>query len=343
MHHLLIDTCIWLDIVRDHRKRTLLTIIEELIKTNELTLIVPQIVFDEFIRNKEPAFKKHRKGSSSLLKDARELAEIYETGESRTELMHRLNDLRYRLPILSDKANDSIRRTENLFNDSKILETTEAILLRAGARALNGKAPCHTEKNSFADAVIIETYGDYIRANKAAGDRFYFVSSNITDFSLMNGNNKLPHPDLADLFTRHRSRYFINLEEAVRKIHPQYGSEPLLQVPWMWEPRSLDAMYLNIHELMEKIWYNRHQNLKYKITTGKVKLVDKETLPIKDHEKRPVQKGVWKGALASAKKVERRYGKENLGPWNDFEWGMMNGKLSALRWVLGDEWDFLDT
>jgi hypothetical protein len=28
---------------------------------------------------------------------------------------------------------------------------------------------------------------------------------------------------------------------------------------------------------------------------------------------------------------------------SDFDWGYMQGKFSALRWVLGSEWDFLDT
>ena len=44
-------------------------------------------------------------------------------------------------------------------------------------------------------------------------------------------------------------------------------------------------------------------------------------------------------------RVEKKYGKRKLRNYyhNDFEWGMLNGKFSALRWVMGSEWDFLDT
>lgn len=34
--------------------------------------------------------------------------------------------------------------------------------------------------------------------------------------------------------------------------------------------------------------------------------------------------------------MRERYG-DDIGPWDDWGWGFVNGKLSALRWVLGDE------
>ncbi len=46
--------------------------------------------------------------------------------------------------------------------------------------------------------------------------------------------------------------------------------------------------------------------------------------------------------IAAMKRAEKEYPEER-GPWDDFEWGMLNGKLSAIRWMLGDEWDMLDT
>lgn len=93
------------------------------------------------------------------------------------------------------------------------------------------------------------------------------------------------------------------------------------------ENRSNDEVEEAIGELLDKVWYNRHQNLKYRVEN-----FDEE-----------INKEIWEGALRAAKKVESEYGIENLGPWDDFEWGMINGKLSALRWFFGDEWDMLDT
>jgi hypothetical protein len=83
----------------------------------------------------------------------------------------------------------------------------------------------------------------------------------------------------------------------------------------------------SLDEFTDRIWYNRHQLLKFRITN---KLVS-------------VAPHIWQGALKSAKEVEKKYGRKNLGPYSDFDWGMLNGKLSALRWILGDDWDMLDT
>ena len=80
-----------------------------------------------------------------------------------------------------------------------------------------------------------------------------------------------------------------------------------------------------------------------KIADGETKVVEKETLPVADHRRRPIQRDVLKMARQAAARLEKKYGPEDLGPWDDFEWGMINGKLSALRWVLGDGWDMLDT
>ena len=93
------------------------------------------------------------------------------------------------------------------------------------------------------------------------------------------------------------------------------------------EPRSIDEIVDAVGVFLDKVWFDRHLSLRYRIETG-METVDPE---------------IWKGALNSAQKVIDKYGEENLGPYSDFEWGMLNGKLSALRWVLGDDWDMLDT
>ncbi len=95
----------------------------------------------------------------------------------------------------------------------------------------------------------------------------------------------------------------------------------------LFEERTEEEILEAVDELTDKVWYNRHQEAKEQIEAGEEE----------------VDPGIWKQALAKAKEVEEKYGLENLGPYDDFEWGMLNGKLSALRWLIGFEWDMLDT
>jgi hypothetical protein len=101
--------------------------------------------------------------------------------------------------------------------------------------------------------------------------------------------------------------------------------------------RSITDISDSIEELIDKVWYNRHKVREEAIEAGHIPLVEKENFPTDPDKVRPIQRDIWEGALKAAKRVEKRYGLKKLGPWDDFEWGMLNGKLSTLRWVLGDE------
>lgn len=93
------------------------------------------------------------------------------------------------------------------------------------------------------------------------------------------------------------------------------------------EMRSEEEIIDASEEFFDKIWFDRHMMLKSSIEDGNTE----------------VNPDIWKGAMEAEKRMIEKYGDENLGPYSDFEWGMLNGKLSALRWVLGCEWDMLDT
>jgi hypothetical protein len=82
--------------------------------------------------------------------------------------------------------------------------------------------------------------------------------------------------------------------------------------------------------LTDIVWYNRcHVPMFENINLGI------ETCP----------DDIWQEALKAAAAVREKYDVEGgeLGPFDEHEWGMICGKLSALRWVQGDEWDDLDT
>ena len=112
------------------------------------------------------------------------------------------------------------------------------------------------------------------------GGRLAFVTHNTKDFSQPGTNEKLPHADIAEFFFQIKSRYYINLAEALRRVEPALVSDLIVEQEWTQEPRRIGEISDAISELLDKVWYNRHQVRLEKIESGEIKLVEKETYPI---------------------------------------------------------------
>jgi hypothetical protein len=125
----------------------------------------------------------------------------------------------------------------------------------------------------------------------------------------------------------------LNVVESITKpkfledIRPEDDDDYFGEVIVEEKPRMPSELQAAEHELFEKVWFQRHMN-----SRCRVKMEDDEVAP-----------EIWERATAAAQRIIDTYGEKNLGPYTDFELGMLNGKLSAVRWAMGSEWDFLDT
>lgn len=178
--------------------------------------------------------------------------------------------------------------------------------------------------------MLIELYATAVRGADLEHDDLCFVTSNVRDFSAPDDHRK-PHPDIAELFTDDGgSSYFKGVEGIALALQEHFGEEfdELVEESDIEEePRTLAEIQEAEQEFFDHIWHERHLVFRHRYEHGE----DDRTT-----------EGTDRVALEAAERVKAR--RPGLRPVeSDFEWGMWNGKLSALRWVLGSEWDFLDT
>lgn len=341
MFKLLIDTSVWLDFAKITKGDKVLGLLEEFLDKEEVSLICPEIIISEFNRNKDRIVTNAGRSISNYLKKAKKIVDIHGSQESKNTVLSELNNIDHKIPTLSGEAFITIQRIQKLLNQAEKIPLTDDIKLRATQRAIDKRAPFHLSKNSIGDAIIIESYQEYRSIQGSDECTLMFITHNKNDFSVQNGNQKNPHDDLKNIFDSTNSHYFINLSDALNLINSELVEQIEFENEWFFEPRSLSEILEVEEELVENIWYNRHKIREYSIKSGTTQIVKREDYDIKNSRSTIIDE-IWEGAKKAAKDVEDKYGKENLY-YNDFEWGMINGKLSALRWVIGDEWDNLDT
>ncbi|MGY4501983.1 hypothetical protein ACVWYH_005940 [Bradyrhizobium sp. GM24.11] len=336
---LMIDTCVWLELAKDYSQRSLLSALEELIRMGQVSLLTPQLVIEEFGRNKERIVEESGRSIGSTLRRAKEMLTKLGEEKAKAEAIKQLNEIDQQSVNYRDAASEGVKRIEALFERSTQVRTSPDIKLAAADRAIKNKAPFHRQRNSMNDAMLIEIFG-YMQ--KGRGGHYVFVTHNIKDFSHMGVDEQKPHPDIAKFFSS-KSHYFTKLGDALNKFRPNEFNDIMVEQSWFEPPRRYVDIVEAIEKMREQVWYNRHQVWNEKLESGHAILIDDDQERGKDPVGLRIHRRIWEAAEKSARRVEVKYGLTELGPWTDFEWGMINGKLSALRWVLGDDWDMLDT
>jgi PIN domain len=341
--YLLIDTCVWLDLAKDHRNLPLLDALFAMTETGDVKLIIPQIVLDEFERNKEKVMAGSRASLTGNFKRVRDAIAQFAPEENRAEVLRQLNEVDHRIATGGEAEMEALSIIEKLFATSEPWPMTESIKARAADRGIAKVAPFHRQLNGIGDAVIIETYIDAL-SDRGDDDEFSFVTHNTHDFSHPGADTRSPHADLAHLFDNKRSRYSTNLGTLLNEYASDLIEEVTFEREYSQDSRPLSEVLEAEHKLMMQIWYNRKWSIIARVEDGSEKRVPKEVWEAASPEDRRgmIVDTIWEGMLASMRKTEEQYPGE-LGPWDDFEWGMLNGKLCAIRWMLGDEWDMLDT
>jgi len=340
---IMIDTCVWLDLAKDYRQRATIGALQELINFEIVVLLLPQQVIDEFDRNKDRIIKESGQSLASTFRRVRDAVTQFGRPEGLEAALIQLGDIDHRVGMLGEAVNDSIGRIEKMFAGARKIQTNDATLRAAAMRGVEKRAPFHKPKNSMGDAILIEIYAAaLIDEQKDGKNQFVFVTHNKHDFSSGTGDDRIPHPDIADFFNGTHSTYSTNLNSYLNEIAPKWVELQVMN-EYQDEPRLLSELLKVEDRLTSQVWYNRHRGRCIEIEESRLKVLPEAQYSRSPYKRDEMLDTIWNGALAAAKRVEEEVGLEDLGPWSDFEWGMINGKLSAIRWMLGYEWDMLDT
>ncbi|MFH7600013.1 PIN domain-containing protein [Streptomyces racemochromogenes] len=329
MLRLLIDTSVWLNIAKRRDGQQIIAPLRVLLHQNKLEILVPALILDEFDRNRPRAEAATSQSVRERFRLLRQDLQDYGDDEAQGWIA----EMAHQIPHVSARSLQNFSEISDLIRRGTLLEPSPENHASVVRRGLEKKAPLHQDKNSVADALLIEQYASALKSDEEACSEYVFATANYTDFSAPKGDRRQPHPDLAEVFAAPNSHYVYDVDGLVAVLGEKLGSDYLEEaedvefIQSETVTRSLVEILAAHEEYFEKIWYGR--SIMRDTEDGRIHPGTSESLE--------------RTILAARRRIEEKYGSESLPPVDDWEWGFMHGKLSALRWIMGDEWDFLDT
>lgn len=331
MLHLLVDTSTWLDLAKRREGQKWIVAIRVLIHQGELELFVPSVVVDEFERNRERVEASMTASVAQRFKLIKQDLGDY-GGTDYEQALQVVEELAHEVPLIGAMTTRNFDEVLELLRGGRAVEATDEARRRVVERGLSKQAPFHRSRNSVADALLIELYAAETRKADLTAEPHAFITTNSDDFSLPNGDKREPHPDLAELFVTDGSEYGLGVDGLTTVMLAHFGEELeelFEETDFQEEPRRLAEISAAETEMFDRVWHHRALQREYRLRNER-------------HDDEAEQELSIGGA--ARQRIEATYTEPGqLGPYTDFELGMLNGKLSALRWVLGAEWDFLDT
>jgi predicted nucleic acid-binding protein len=325
--HLLVDTSVWLDLAKRRDGQKLIHALGQLVRDGDVELLVPALVIQEFERNRERIEQSMTTSVADRFKLLKKDLDAVSADWHRPAF-EAITELAYEMPLIGAMATRNFTDILQLLNEGRALIVAESELVRVAQRGLEKKAPFHRNKNSVADAVLIELYGE-VSQGRPTDEQYFFVTSNSEDFSTQQGDRRLPHPDIAGMFDGDTSTYLLGVDGLGSALADYLGEEfeeVLAMSDFQEDPRTLAEIVEAEQEFFDRIWFERSVVHTTRYEEGDSDITQDSYKVSKEAQAREL-----------ARRPDLRLSESN------FEWGMWNGKLSTLRWVLGSEWDFLDT
>lgn len=219
MKYLMLDTCVWWNLSTDHKEKTILTILDRLIKEDRIRLIVPDIVKDEIHRNREKIINELALTYKSYSKHAKQLGKIF--GVDNSEYVKTIDEIDAKIENIPNEIVTNLTIVNSIFNHKNTIpiNINDEVKNRVIIRGITKKAPFLKSKNSTADAIIAEEFR-VTSSNLFSLDASWiaFVTNNKSDFSDPR-NPTRSHPDLQDcLGFDPRIEYSINIADLINKI-----------------------------------------------------------------------------------------------------------------------------